>query len=223
FEVRIEDSPAIYADAEYMATVDLIVQCTTMSTIERPQFEGLRAAIEAGTGMAGWHGGIADSYRNEADYLTLGRGQFGCHPGRLRADRAGEPSDTYFPHTVTLPPEAAVPPLTAAISAFDLVTEQYCVLADEYSDGLASTPQKAREWDPWHREVTSPAVWTRQWGKGRIFVATPGHRVEVLEDENVRTLIERGMAWAARGSELADGAHGPSAAAAGRGGGAGTR
>ena len=57
FSVRIEESPAIYADAEYMATVDLIVQCNTMSTIERPQFEGLRAAIEAGTGMAGWHGG----------------------------------------------------------------------------------------------------------------------------------------------------------------------
>src|SRR5699024_9421141 len=62
FEVRIEGSPAVYADAEYMATVDLIVQCVTMSSIEREQFEGLRAAIEAGTGMAGWHGGIADSY-----------------------------------------------------------------------------------------------------------------------------------------------------------------
>ena len=33
FTVRIEESPAVYADAEYMASVDLILQCNTMSTI----------------------------------------------------------------------------------------------------------------------------------------------------------------------------------------------
>src|SRR5699024_4080455 len=35
----------------------------------------------------------------------------------------------------------------------------------DYIDVLATTTQKVREWDPWHREVTSPAVWTRQWAK----------------------------------------------------------
>src|SRR5699024_1086183 len=208
FSVRIEDSPAIYADAEYMATVDLIVQCNTMSTIERAQFEGLRAAIEAGTGMAGWHGGIADSYRNESDYLTLIGGQFGCHPGKHPDERTGEQSDNYVPHTVNMLPEAASHPITTGISDFDLVTEQYWVLADDYIDVLATTTQKVREWDPWHREITSPAIWTRQWGKGRIFVATPGRRVEVLEDPNVRTVIERGMLWAARGSGQPYGDHG---------------
>ena len=110
--MRIEDSPAVYADAEYMATVDLIVQCNTISTIERPQFEGLRAAIEAGTGMAGWHGGIADSYRNESDYLTLIGGQFGCHPGKHPDERTGEQSDNYMPHTVNMLPAAASHPIT---------------------------------------------------------------------------------------------------------------
>ena len=69
FTVRVEESTAVYADAEYMAGVDLILQCNTMTTIEKAEFEGLRSAIEAGTGMAGWHGGIADSYRNNSDYL----------------------------------------------------------------------------------------------------------------------------------------------------------
>jgi type 1 glutamine amidotransferase len=46
--------------------------------------------------------------------------------------------------------------------------------------------------------VTSPAVWTRQWGKGRIFVATPGHDPETLKNPNVKTIIERGLLWAAR-------------------------
>jgi len=41
-------------------------------------------------------------------------------------------------------------------------------------------------------------VWTRQWGEGRIVVATPGHSVDILKDANVRTIIERGMLWATR-------------------------
>ena len=89
-------------------------------------------------------------------------------------------------------------PITRGIGDFDLVTEQYWVLADDYIDVLATTTQKVRVWDPWNREVTSPAIWTRQWGKGRIFVSTPGHNLEVLRDGNVRTIIERGLLWASR-------------------------
>src|SRR5699024_5571474 len=32
YDVRVEESPAVYADPGYMATVDLIVQCNTMTT-----------------------------------------------------------------------------------------------------------------------------------------------------------------------------------------------
>jgi type 1 glutamine amidotransferase len=95
-------------------------------------------------------------------------------------------------------PAAADHPITAGITDFELVTEQYWVLADGYIDVLATTTQKVRAWDPWHREVTSPAIWTRLWGKGRIFVATPGHHVDILQDNNVRTIIERGLLWASR-------------------------
>ncbi|MHA7176214.1 ThuA domain-containing protein [Arthrobacter sp. Sr24] len=198
YDVRVEESPAVYADADYMATVDLIVQCNTMTTIEKAEFEGLRAAIEAGTGMAGWHGGIADSYRNNSDYLHLIGGQFACHPGKHPDECEGEQSDNYVPYTVNMTPAAAAHPITEGIADFDLVTEQYWVLADSYIDVLATTTQKVREWDPWHREVTSPAIWTRLWGKGRIFVATPGHHVDILEDPNVKTIVERGMLWASR-------------------------
>ena len=204
FTVRVEDvaatggTPAVYADAEYMATVDLVVQCNTMNTIEKEEFEGLRAAVEAGTGLAGWHGGIADSYRNNSDYLTLIGGQFGCHPGKAPEERTGGQPDNYVPYTVNMLPAAAEHPITQGIGDFDLVTEQYWVLSDDYVDVLATTTQAVRAWDPWNRPVTSPAIWTRQWGKGRIFVATPGHNVEVLQDTNVKTIIERGLLWAAR-------------------------
>lgn len=198
FTVRVEESPAVYADADYMAGVDLIVQCNTMTTIEKEEFEGLRAAVENGTGLAGWHGGIADSYRNNSDYLHLIGGQFACHPGKHADERTGGQSDNYVPYTVTMTAAGASHPVTEGIGDFDLVTEQYWVLTDDYIDVLATTTQKVREWDPWHREVTSPAIWTRQWGRGRIFVATPGHHVDILEDPNVKTIIERGMLWASR-------------------------
>ncbi|MET8468590.1 ThuA domain-containing protein [Streptomyces sp. NPDC006422] len=198
YEVRVEDSPKVYADAAYMAGVDLVMQCVTMSTIEREEFEGLRTAVENGTGLAGWHGGIADSYRNTADYLHLIGGQFACHPGKHPDERRGEQADNYVPYTVNMLPAAAHHPITEGIEDFDLVTEQYWVLADDYIDVLATTTQKVRPWDPWHREVTSPAIWTRGWGKGRIFVCTPGHHVDVLEHPSVRTIVERGLLWASR-------------------------
>ncbi|NEE03238.1 hypothetical protein G1H10_24015 [Phytoactinopolyspora halotolerans] len=198
FAVDVHDSPKPYADPGYMGGVDLIMQCNTMNTIEADEVNGLRAAVEAGTGLAGWHGGIADSYRNNSDYLHLIGGQFACHPGKHPDERTGEQADNYVPYTVNMLPAAADHPITSGISDFDLVSEQYWVLSDDYNDVLATTTQKVRPWDPWHREVTSPAVWTRRWGQGRIFVATPGHRVEVLTDPNVNVLIKRGLLWASR-------------------------
>ncbi|MEP6480021.1 MAG: ThuA domain-containing protein [Rhodoglobus sp.] len=198
FTVRVEEGPAIYADAAELAATDLIVQVNTMSTIEPEEFAGLRTAVENGTGMAGWHGGIADSYRNNSDYLQFIGAQFAAHPGKHPSERVGEQTDNYLPHTIVMTERAADHPITAGIADFELVTEQYWLLRDDYLDVLATTTQAVRPWDPWNRPVTSPAIWTRQWGKGRMFVSTPGHRVEVLEHPSVRTMIERGMLWAAR-------------------------
>ena len=138
-----------------MAGVDLVMQCMTMLTIEHHELAGLMAAIEAGTGMAGWHGGIADSYRNSSDYLHLIGGQFACHPGKAPNERTGEQSDNFVPYRVEMLPAAAEHPITAGLADFDLVTEQYWVLSDDYIDVLATTTQAVRPWDPWRRPVTS--------------------------------------------------------------------
>lgn len=198
FRVRVEEGTAVYAAAEFMDTVDLIVQVNTMSTIGADEFAGLQRAVLAGTGMAGWHGGIADSYRDNADYLHMIGGQFAHHAGKDPAERTGEQSDNYLPYTVHITDEGRAHPITQGIEDFELVTEQYWVLSDEYDDVLATTTQEVRPWDAWNRPVTSPAIWTRQWGRGRIFVSAPGHRLDIVESEPVRTIIERGLLWAAR-------------------------
>jgi len=63
---------------------------------------------------------------------------------------------------------------------------------------LATTTHPVRPWHPWRRPIVSPAIWTRQWGDGRIVVTTPGHDLDVLRHPTVRTVIERGMLWATR-------------------------
>lgn len=198
YSVRIEDSPAVYADTEAMAATDLIVQCVTMSSIEREAVAGLRAAVEAGTGFTGWHGGIADSFRDSSDYLQLVGGQFATHPGKHPGERTGDASDNYLDHTVELTALGREHQITAGLDDFALTTEQYWVLHDDLNDVLATTTHPAPPWHPWHRPVTSPAIWTREWGAGRIVVTTPGHSVDVLEHPTVRTIIERGMLWATR-------------------------
>ena len=59
YTVRVEESTAIYGDATAMAGADLVVQCVTMSQITAEELSGLTAAVCAGTGFTGWHGGIA--------------------------------------------------------------------------------------------------------------------------------------------------------------------
>jgi uncharacterized protein len=198
FAVRVEDSPKVYADTAYMAGVDLVMQCMTMSTIEKDELAGLTGAVANGTGIAGWHGGIADSYRNAADYLQMIGGQFACHPPKKAEERTGEQSDYFIPYRVEMLPAAADHPITQGIGDFDLVTEQYWVLSDSYNDVLATTTVASHEWEPWQRPITAPAIWTRQWGQGKVFVCTPGHDMDVVRDPNVTTIIERGLLWAAR-------------------------
>ena len=174
FTVRVEESNAVYADAGAMAATDLVVQCVTMSTIAPEALAGLREAVRTGTGLVGWHGGIADAYRGEADYLQLIGGQFAAHPAREPEQRVGDGSDYFLPYRVEFTPAGREHPITAGLDDFELETEQYWVLHDDLIDVLATTTHPAPAHHPWHRPVTSPAVWTRRWGDGRIVVATPG-------------------------------------------------
>ena len=46
--------------------------------------------------------------------------------------------------------------------------------------------------------VQMPVVWTKSYGKGRIFYCSLGHTPQILAAEPVRTLMLRGFQWAAR-------------------------
>ena len=189
FEVSVEASLEVYADADTMAATDLVVQCWTMGEILADELHGLRDAVAAGTGFAGWHGGIIDSFRMATDYLQLVGAQFAAHPGGI------------VDHTISIVPDRATHPIVDGVFDFSLRSEQYWLLADDLNDVLATTTITPGPEDAWHAPVTSPAVWTRRWGKGRVFACAPGHQLADLELPPVRTIVERGLLWAARPTE----------------------
>jgi type 1 glutamine amidotransferase len=187
FAVEVHDGPEVYADADRMAATDLVVQCYTQGAATDEQVLGLSSAVAAGTGLAGWHGGICDSFRGSPDYLHLTGGQWAAHPGG------------FVQHDVDVVPERADHELVAGLNPrWSLDTEQYWVLTDELNDVLATTTFGVRDDTPWREPVTCPAVWTRQWGQGRVFVSTIGHKLDDLDHPDVRALTERGLLWASR-------------------------
>ena len=186
YEVVCSGSLDSYLDTDLMARTDLVLQCWTMGSISKEQLGGLTTAVRAGTGFAGWHGGVADSFRASTDYLHMVGGQFACHPR------------DFVDHTVEVVPDRADHPIVTGVSSVSLHTEQYWVLADAHNDVLATTTLPALPGDPWCEPVVSPAIWTRTWGDGRVFVCTVGHKQEDLDVPEIRTMVERGLTWASR-------------------------
>lgn len=186
FEVVVEDSLEVYADADFMASLSLVVQSWTQGDILADEVRGLRDAVVAGVGFAGWHGGVLDAFRQTAEFGQMVGGVFAAHPHGM------------VPHRVEVSEAGRNHEITAGLEAFELTSEQYWVLTDSLSTVLATTDIVPRPGDPWPAPYRSPVAWTRQWGGGRIFVSTLGHGVEDLRIPQVRTLTERGLRWAAR-------------------------
>jgi uncharacterized protein len=193
FTVAVYSDPGIYADADTMGGIDLVVQCYTQGVATNEQVNGLSAAVRAGTGLAGWHGGIVDSFRASPDYLHLTGGQWAAHPGG------------FVDYDVTVVPERADHPVVTGLGQWSHHTEQYWTLTDDLNDVLATSTFHVGAKTPWREELVVPAVWTRQWGLGRVFVSTIGHFPADLDVPQARSLTERGLLWASRSAALLPG------------------
>ena len=186
FAVEVHDGPEVYADAEKLGGTDLVVQCYTQGEATDRQVTNLADAVRAGTGLAGWHGGIVDSFRASPDYLHLTGGQWAAHPG------------DFVDYEVEVVRDRADHEIVAGLKRWALHTEQYWCLTDGLNDVLATSRFTATPETAWRTDLVVPAVWTRQWGAGRVFVSTIGHKLEDLDHPDVRTLTERGLLWASR-------------------------
>ncbi len=180
-EVLVHNTTAPYADAELMQSIDLVIQQITMDKIERDQVKGLMQAVQAGTGMAGWHGGMCDSFRADTGYQFMTGGQFVAHPG-------GQ-----IGYTVKV---VGDDPLTAGITEFAMKSEQYYMHVDPNMKVVATT-QFSGEHNDWIEGCTMPVIWKKYHGAGRVFYSSLGHALNHLtEVPEAMTIIKRGIQWA---------------------------
>ena len=52
-------------------------------------------------------------------------------------------------------------------------------------------------------DVVMPVTWTKHWGRGRVFYTSIGHNAAVFDQEAPRTMLIRGLLWAAESKEHA--------------------
>ncbi len=189
FEVAVSDSLDAYLDQDLMAAVDVVVQLWTMGTITREQAAGLLEAVKSGTGLAGWHGGLCDAFREHTEYQYMTGGQWVAHPGgKIDYDvHIVDPDD----------------PITAGLSDFHMTgTEQYYMHVDPANRVLATTTFSG-EHDPWIDGAVMPVVWKKRYGRGRVFYSSIGHQPEDFDVPEVWTLTTRGILWASRSKQAA--------------------
>ena len=184
FEVTISDTLDTYKDQDLMLAQDLIVPTWTMGSIDGDQEKGLLAAIESGVGVAGWHGCMGDSFRNNTSYQFMVGGQWVAYP------------DGIIDYTVNI--TTADDPIVAGLSDFQMHSEQYYMHTDPGNEVLATTVLAGIESAPWVNGTVMPVVWKRQWGKGRVFYSSLGHVAKDFDVLEAREIQRRGMLWASR-------------------------
>jgi len=182
FEVEISNTLDAYLDKEKMKSLNLIVHMWTMGTVTREQERGLLNAIKNGVGIAGWHGGMGDSFRNNPEYQFMVGGQWVAHPGGI------------IDHEVNI--INRVDPITKGLKDFRMKSEQYYMHVDPSNEVLATTTFRGTEDMPWIKGCVMPVVWKRMYGEGRVFYTSLGHVAKDFDVFEAREIVKRGMLWA---------------------------
>jgi type 1 glutamine amidotransferase len=182
FQVHLENSTSAFASPQ-LPTMSLIVPIYTMSKIEKDEVANLSQAVRDGTGLAGFHGGMGDAFREAVEYQFMCGGQWVAHPGNIIDYRVN----------ISRPDD----PVMQGIRDFDYHSEQYYMHVDPSNEVLATTTFSG-EHAPWIDGVVMPVVWKRHHGQGRVFYSSLGHVAKEFDVPEMRTILRRGMVWAAR-------------------------
>lgn len=169
--------------ADDVGSNDLVVPVITDGTLAPEKMANLIAAIRAGTGLAGYHMGLATSFRSSVPFRYAASCYWVQHPGNMITYRVDVAESDH--------------PIMAGIESFEHTSEQYYLNFDPAVEVLATTVFSG-EFHPWRKDVVMPVVFTTMHDRGRVFYSSLGHTADELELEPVRTILRRGLVWAAR-------------------------
>lgn len=192
YEVNIYDSLECLADVSELKKLDLIVSCWTMGEIDQQYVKNLSEAIGEGVGLAGCHGGMCDSFRQNTEWQFITGGQWVSHPG-------GDGIE----YTVNICHGSS--PITEGMDDFKVCSEHYYLHIDPAIEVLATTRFPiVNYYHISNKPVDMPVAWTKTWGNGRVFYNSLGHHDDVFDkSSNAQILMERGMLWAGEGKQYA--------------------
>ncbi|NDV53696.1 MULTISPECIES: ThuA domain-containing protein [unclassified Salipiger] len=182
FDTRREEGIAVLGE-EGLGQYDLIVPVMTQAQVGKDELANLLAAIEAGTGLGGFHGGMGDTFRADPAYQFMVGGQWVAHPGNILDYRI----------EITRPED----PLVEGIGDFDYRSEQYYLHVDPGIEVLATTTFSG-EHAPWTKGTVMPVVWKHRYGQARVFYSALGHVASEFEVPQMKEILRRGLLWAAR-------------------------
>lgn len=183
YDVEVSDTLDVYLDKDKLQSLSLIVPVWSMGTITPDQEKGLLEAVQNGVGIAGWHGGMADSFRNNVNYQFMVGGQWVAHPGGV----------IDYQVDITRPSD----PIVEGLQSFKMHSEQYYMHVDPSNKVLATTTFSG-EHAYWIEGTVMPVVWKRHWGKGKVFYSSLGHVAKDFDVPEAREIVKRGMLWASR-------------------------
>jgi uncharacterized protein len=183
--VTVTDSLACFDDARALQAHDLIVPVWTMSQIGKEQALNACAAVAAGVGIAGCHGGMCDAFRENVDWQFMTGAQWVAHPGNdgVRYGVRMVSDD----------------PLVAGVADFAVETEQYYLHVDPGVRVHAACDFPVVEGPhAVNGQVAMPVVFTKGYGAGRVYYNALGHQKNVIDRGPAAELMRRGLLWAAR-------------------------
>ena len=189
-ESQIVNDLEVMSNLDYLKSFDVILPVWTMGKIDDDNWEiknskvgNLQEAIHSGVGLAGWHGGMSDAFRDNTNYQFLVGSQFVCHPG------------DFVDYSVVI--KDSKHEITRGLDNFKVHSEQYFLHYDPSVEIVAST-KFDNKYHEWIDGVEMPIAYTKKWGNGKIFYCSIGHHLKDFENLNVLKLISQGIIWAAR-------------------------
>ena len=182
-EVQAFTTLESYADKSIMNNIDLVIQTFTQERITKEQEDGLLEAVEKnGTGLAGWHGGLCDTFHDNERYHFMTGGIWVAHPGGI------------IDYEVKMVDQKD--PVTHGLKNFHMKSEQYYMHVDPNIKVLATTRFNGKA-SYWIDGCVIPVTWKKMHGKGRVFYTSIGHNLShVQEQPDAMEMLKRGIRWA---------------------------
>lgn len=192
YSCEISDTLDVLADLDYLMGLDLVIACWTMDKINKEYVVNLSKAVGTGVGLAGCHGGMCDSFRENTEWQFMTGGQWVSHPG-----------GDGIKYTVNINKGSS--PIVEGLEDFEVCSEHYYLHIDPAVEVLATTRFPiVNYYHISNKPVDMPVAWTKFWGNGRVFYNSLGHHDDVFDiSPTAEIIMERGLLWAAQGKQYA--------------------